>query len=137
MDLVLVPAWNPDITSFEYLVHAAALELHSFIAVANNGTFSDCRVRAPYTEAWQRDVCRLIARGENTTVVADLSIDSLREYRANPVEYDRKRKEWEDSASERPEKSPCPWPAWKPVPPEWKDEAASDTDRGTEPQNYG
>lgn len=118
VNLVLVPAWNPDIPSFEYLVHSSALELHSFIAVANNGVFSDCRVRGPYAETWQREVCRLIARNEDETVVADLPIGRLLEYRVDPGEYDRRRAEWIENAKRNGQNgSDCPWPAWKPVPP--------------------
>jgi predicted amidohydrolase len=115
VDLVLVPSWNRDTTSFEYFVQSSPIELHSFIAVANNGIFSDCRTRGPYAEGWRREVCRLISRNENEIVVADLPIDRLREYRADPVAYDRKRKEWIASSGEN--ESACPWPAWKPAPP--------------------
>lgn len=31
------------------------------MAVANNGIYSDCRIRGPFSEAWQREVCRLIS----------------------------------------------------------------------------
>jgi hypothetical protein len=98
VDLVLVPAWNSDTTSFEYLVHSAPLELHSFIAVANNGIFSDCRIRAPYSETWQREVCRLIARNGNEAIVADLAIGDLRAFQRDSEGYPAKKR-------------------WKPVPP--------------------
>jgi predicted amidohydrolase len=118
VDLVLVPSWNQDATSFEYFIHSSTLELHSFVAVANNGIFSDCRARGPYADLWQREVCRLIARGENEIVVADLPIDLLREYRSSPAAYERKRREWLQKAKESGQSAAgCPWPAWKPVPP--------------------
>lgn len=138
VDFVLVPAWNPDTTSFEYLVHASALELHSFIAVVNNGLFSDCRIRGPYVEAWRREVCRLLSRGENEVVSAVIPVHLLREYRADPKGYDMRIKEWKENAEQvkkklkraiKANKKPklsareqkyleqCPWPAWKPAPP--------------------
>jgi hypothetical protein len=106
VDLVLVPAWNKDATSFEFLAHSTALELHSFVAVANNGLYSDCRVRGPYSKAWRREVCRLISRSENEIVTADLPIGFLREYRENPKAYEQLR---EEGGSGRPR--------WKPMPP--------------------
>ncbi|MDP2305531.1 MAG: hypothetical protein Q8P18_05850 [Pseudomonadota bacterium] len=121
VDLVLVPAWNQDTTSFESLVHSAALELHCFIAVANNGVFSDCRVRGPFSEGWQREVCRLNSRGENEIVSAELPVGLLREYREDPRTYGMKRKAWLAESEGSGSKDKCPWPQWKPAPPsdEW------------------
>nr|WP_147443271.1 RNA-directed DNA polymerase [Corallococcus sp. AB011P] len=106
VDLLLVPAWNKDVTSFEYLVHSTALELHSFVGVANNGIYSDCRVRGPYSDPWRREASRLIARGQNETVVVDLQIGLLRKYRADPSLYEHERKTIHED-----------WPEWKPMPP--------------------
>jgi predicted amidohydrolase len=105
IDLLLVPAWNKDITSFESLVHSTALELHCFVGVANNGNYSDCRVRGPYSDAWKREASRLISRGNDETVVAELPVGLLRMYRSDPVFYEEQRKTQRD------------WPAWKPMPP--------------------
>ncbi|MCP3166618.1 RNA-directed DNA polymerase [Myxococcus qinghaiensis] len=107
IDLLLVPAWNKDITSFEYLVHSTALELHSFVGVANNGIFSDCRVRGPYSDPWKREASRLITRGQNETVVVELQIGLLQKYRADPELYERERTTIHKDD----------WPEWKPVPP--------------------
>jgi hypothetical protein len=98
IDLLLVPSWNQDTASFEHLVHSTALELHSFVAVSNNGFYSDCRVRAPYAEGWKREVCRLIARNQNEVVFADLEIGRLRAFQQDP---------------ERPPENV----RWKPLPP--------------------
>lgn len=103
VDLLLVPSWNTDTTSFEALVQSASLELHSFVAVANNGNYSDCRVRGPYADPWRRDASRLICRGHNETVVTDLPLGQLRRYRNNPTQYEIDR-------------TPS-WPRWKPTPP--------------------
>lgn len=112
VDLVLVPAWNKDTPSFEALIQAAALELHAFVAIANNGIFSDCRIRGPYDQAWMRDVCRLVSRDENAIVAANLPIGDLRAYRADANAYDARR--------ERDKKLPGKkLPGWKPLPPGW------------------
>jgi predicted amidohydrolase len=145
VDFVLIPAWNTDTTSFESLVQASALELHSFIAVANNGTYSDCRIRGPYADAWRREVCRLIMRESDGIVSATIPINHLREYRSDAQGYNKRIKHWresEDSVRKKLEKEqktgrkptftpdekgvlagdgkstrPCPWPSWKPAPP--------------------
>jgi predicted amidohydrolase len=146
VDFVLIPAWNKDTTSFEYLVHASALELHSFIAVANNGFYSDCRIRGPYGEpAWQREVCRLIDRESDEVVAAMIPVHHLREFRADPDTYSKKIEAWTAAAksarakiklAKKEKKKPkftndevevltpdrtdvmtCPWPEWKPLPP--------------------
>ncbi len=156
VDFVLIPAWNKDTTSFEYLVHASALELHSFVAVANNGFYSDCRIRGPYGEpAWQREVCRLIDRESDEVVAAMIPVHHLQEFRANPDAYLKKIDAWTAAVKSarakikaakkengKPEFTgherdvvtpdgtdvmPCPWPAWKPAPP-------GDAWPGSEPQ---
>lgn len=115
IDMVIVPAWNKDLLTFEYFVHAASLDLHSFVAVANNGIYSDCRVRGPYEEHWRRDACRLSSRGENEIVIADVPVDLLRDFRAAPDAYKQKIKAWKAKHPKEPDK--CPWPGWKPAPP--------------------
>lgn len=116
IDMVMVPAWNKDLLTFEYFVHAASLDLHSFVVVANNGIYSDCRVRGPYDDHWRRDACRLSSRGENEIVVADLPVDLLRDFRADQNAYKQKIKSWKDKHP-KSEHDKCPWPGWKPPPP--------------------
>lgn len=116
VDIVMVPAWNKDLLTFEYFVHAASLDLHSFVAIANNGIYSDCRVRAPYEDHWRRDACRLSSRGENEIVAADLPVDLLRDFRANPNAYKEKMVAWK-ARHPKSEHDKCPWPGWKPSPP--------------------
>jgi hypothetical protein len=115
VDIVMVPAWNRDLPSFEYLLQATTLDLHSFVAIANNGIYSDCRVRGPYREDWRRDACRLLSRGENEIVVANIPVDRLRDYRAHPRGYDQKIKAWMKTHPKIPHQ--CPWPSWKPQAP--------------------
>ena len=115
VDLVVVPAWNKDQTTFEYAIQATSLDLHSFIAIANNGVYSDCRLRGPYDASWRRDACRLISRGENEIVLVDLPIDHLREYRRDPKAYDERIVRWAKQHGKNPDNAP--WPSWKPPPP--------------------
>jgi predicted amidohydrolase len=80
VELLVVPAWNQDTPSFEYIVHAAASMLvHSFVCVANDATSSDSRIAAPVKEPrHERDWCRLVHRGATQVIWGDLPIDELR-----------------------------------------------------------
>jgi len=79
-EVVLVPSWNTDTASYDHLVQSVGLQLHAFIAVANNGHYSDCRIWAPHETRWQRDLCRLIQRDVNGVVFVDLPLLSLRRF---------------------------------------------------------
>lgn len=61
IDVLVIPAWNRDITSFAALIESASLDVHATIVCANNAEYSDSRVRAPYRANWKRDVARIIA----------------------------------------------------------------------------
>lgn len=76
-ELVLCPAWNPDTASYDHLIQSVGFQLHSIIAIANNGHYSDCRAWAPRTQRWERDLCRLIERDVNDVVHFDLPLASL------------------------------------------------------------
>jgi predicted amidohydrolase len=79
VEVVLVPAWNDDTTSFEHVLHAAALMVHAFVCIANNAEASDSRIVAPIkTPRYERDWCRLVHRKENQIVWGDLPTHALR-----------------------------------------------------------
>ncbi len=80
VELLLVPAWNHDTPSFEYVVHAAASMLvHTFVCVANDAEASDSRIAAPVKEPrHERDWCRLVHRGETQVIWGDLPVGELR-----------------------------------------------------------
>jgi len=96
VDVVLCPAWNTDSSSYDYLIQSAGFQLHSIIAIANNGQFSDCRAWAPRVARWERDLCRLIERDVDDIVHVDIPLISLVAFHAGqPVE------------------------GWRPLPPDW------------------
>ena len=104
-DMVLVPSWNQDTASYDHLVQSAGLQLHAYVCVANNGVYSDCRIWAPKAERWRRDVCRLIERGCDDVVFADLDVASLRDFHAGTAAGKKNtRTEY----------------AWKALPPDWR-----------------
>lgn len=77
VNVVLCPAWNKDTSSYDHLIQSAGFQLHSIIAIANNGEYSDCRAWAPRSERWKRDLCRLIERGVDDVVHVDIPLTSL------------------------------------------------------------
>ena len=81
IEILVVPAWNKDTASYDHLVQSVGLQLHSIVAIANNGYYSDCRVWAPRSVRWQRDLCRLIERNINDVVSVAIPLRSLRNFR--------------------------------------------------------
>lgn len=96
VDVVLCPAWNPDTSSYDHLIQSAGFQLHSIIAIANNGHYSDCRAWAPRSERWERDLCRLIERDVDDVVHVDIPLAELVAFHKD-----------------------SPVKGWRPLPPDW------------------
>lgn len=97
VDVVLCPAWNTDTSSYDHLIQSAGFQLHSIIAIANNGHYSDCRAWAPRSQRWERDLCRLIERDVEDIVHVDIPLAELVAFHdGSPVK------------------------GWKPLPPDWR-----------------
>lgn len=64
VDTLFIPEWNSDLESFGALVEASALDVHCYVAQANNRRYGDSRMRAPFKVHHERDVIRLKG-GEN------------------------------------------------------------------------
>lgn len=108
VEIVGVPAWNKDTASYDHLIQSVGLQLNAVIAVANNGTYSDCRVWAPRTVRWQRDMCRLISRHSDDVVGVTVRLAALRRYREDYVSDWEPEWEWKQRS-----------PDWRPLPPDW------------------
>ena len=80
IDLLLVPAWNLDTSTFEHMVQTTAMDLHAFVGLANNANYSDCRVRVPAKDHFRRDIARLIAPGQNECISVDIDVRRLRKF---------------------------------------------------------
>lgn len=102
-EILVVPAWNRDTGSYDHLVQSLGLQLNSFVVVANNGSYSDCRVWAPRRERWEREYCRLIQRSGREIVYVDIPIGDLRQFRRDSIA----------SALDAVKGT------WKPLPPNW------------------
>lgn len=126
--VVLCPAWNTDTSSYDHLIQSVGFQLHSIVAVANNGHYSDCRVWAPRSERWERDLCRLIERDVNDIVYVDVPVSSLVAFQdgskqskdpyqrlraaLNKKKYADVRRELDRLTDELPG-------LWRPLPPDW------------------
>ena len=96
VDVVLCPAWNADASSYDHLIQSVGFQLHSIVAIANNGHYSDCRAWAPRSERWERDLCRLIERDVDDVVHVDVPLAELVAFhKGSPVK------------------------GWRPLPPDW------------------
>lgn len=128
VDVVLCPAWNTDTSSYDHLVQSVGLQLHSIIAIANNGHYSDCRAWAPLAERWQRDLCRLIERDVNDIVYVDIPLASLVAFHAGIQQAKDRYARIRDAlnrgdvraakAEVRKLTNELPG-AWRPLPPDW------------------
>lgn len=108
VELLVVPSWNIDTSSFGHLIQTTGMQLHAVIAIANNGTYSDCRAWAPKSKRWARDLCRLIERGVDDIVYVDIPLASLQKFHASPREINNKSKPESEQG-----------PDWRPLPPDW------------------
>ncbi|MBX3611297.1 MAG: hypothetical protein KF871_15500 [Hydrogenophaga sp.] len=110
VDVVLCPAWNQDTSSYDHLIQSAGFQLHSIIAIANNGHYSDCRAWAPRAVRWQRDLCRLIERDVDDVVHVDIPLSSLVAFHtgAPPAASPATAPSGKGAAQE-----------WRPLPPDW------------------
>ncbi len=80
IDVLIVPAWNPDTTTFDHTVQTTANDLHCFVAVANNAKYSDSRLHLPADKRHERDGCRLISRSDDSVIAVEVSAESLRAF---------------------------------------------------------
>lgn len=83
VDALFVPEWNRDIETFNPLVESAALDIHAFIIQCNDREYGDSRIRAPFKEAWKRDVLRIKGGMTDYFVTAELSVTALRQFQDN------------------------------------------------------
>lgn len=126
--VVLCPAWNPDTASYDHLVQSVGFQLHAIIAIANNGHYSDCRVWAPRTERWERDLCRLIERDVNDIVYVDIPVASLSAFQAGDKQAKDRyqilrtalhKKRYADARRELERLTEDLPGLWRPLPPDW------------------
>ena len=78
VDCLMVLSWNKDLETFSALVESASLDVHAHIALVNNRTFGDSRVRTPAKEQFNRDLCRIKGGLNEHLVVVEVAVAPLR-----------------------------------------------------------
>ena len=93
IDLLCVPAWNQDVKTFNALVTATAYDLHSYVALCNNGQFGDTRIRGPFVRDYERDIVQLKGGNNDYWVVGTVNVEALRRFhKKSPASIDPKFK---------------------------------------------
>jgi hypothetical protein len=82
VDCVVILSWNQDLETFSALVESATLDVHAPIALVNNRSYGDSRVRAPAKRHHRRDVCRLRGGENEHVVVVELDVEALRAFQS-------------------------------------------------------
>ncbi|TCT25839.1 RNA-directed DNA polymerase [Thermomonas haemolytica] len=89
VDSLFVLSWNRDLETFGALVESAALDVHAYVALVNNRSYGDSRVRAPMKDAYRRDLCRVRGGGDDYVVVVDIDVNSLRSFQSRAKKWPR------------------------------------------------
>ncbi len=85
VDALFIPEWNSDLESFGTLVEAAALDVHCYVAQANNRRYGDSRMRAPFKVSHERDVIRIKGGENDYFVVGTIDYIKLRHFQSFAV----------------------------------------------------
>lgn len=83
VDALIIVEWNKDLETYDPIVSATANDLHCYVIQVNNRKYGDTRVRAPYKDAWRRDIARVRGGILDYFVVVQLEVNSLREFQSN------------------------------------------------------
>jgi hypothetical protein len=85
VDALFIPEWNRDIESFSALVESAALDVHAYVAQANNRRYGDSRMRAPMKAHYLRDLIRVKGGLNDYFVVGEIDYMRLRRFQSHVV----------------------------------------------------
>ncbi|HMT54049.1 MAG TPA: hypothetical protein PKD16_14300 [Saprospiraceae bacterium] len=79
VDLVIASEWNRDIPYFSNIVEALSRDIHCYVAQVNTSQYGDSRVTKP-TESILKDIIRLKGGKNDTVIVDEIDITSLRNF---------------------------------------------------------
>lgn len=82
VDCLMILSWNKDLDTFSALVESASLDVHAAIALVNNRSYGDSRVRLPAKLSYQRDLCRIQGGQNEHLVVVEVDIGALRSFQS-------------------------------------------------------
>lgn len=82
IDSLMLSESNQDLNTFNSLVEAAALDIHCYVVQANNRSYGDSRIRAPYKTDYKRDIIRIRGGLDDHFVTGEFNIRSLRKFQS-------------------------------------------------------
>lgn len=85
IDALFVLEWNRDIKSFNALVESSALDIHSYVIQVNNRIYGDSRIRAPFTNDYERDIVQVRGGNHDYLIVGEIDIKSLRKFQSHNI----------------------------------------------------
>ena len=80
VDALFVLEWNPDVSTFEFLVESTAHDLHAAIIQVNNREFGDSRIRVPFKASHRRDLVQVRGGDSDFFVTARIDFGELRDF---------------------------------------------------------
>jgi hypothetical protein len=83
IDALFILEWNQDTETFNALIESSALDIHAYIIQCNDRQYGDSRIRAPYKEAWLRDVLRVKGGIDDFCVIGELDVECLRRFQSS------------------------------------------------------
>lgn len=105
IDALMVAESNRDLNTFNSLVEATALDIHCYVAQANNRAFGDSRIRVPHKTDHKRDIVRIRGGLNDHFVTGEIDIHSLREFQSKYRAPDGQFKPLPDGFAEDMDKS--------------------------------
>jgi hypothetical protein len=63
--------------------------LHAYVALVNNRTYGDSRMRSSGKESYHRDICRIRGGEDDCAVVVRLDVERLRAFQARARNWPR------------------------------------------------
>lgn len=90
IDALIASEWNKDITTFNALVEASAMDLHAYIIQCNNNLYGDCRIRAPHKKDYERDIVKSKGGENDYFIIGEIDVGKLRDFQVThvPLESD-------------------------------------------------
>lgn len=82
IDCLMIAENNPDLNTFNSLVEATALDVHCYVAQANNREYGDSRIRVPHKEPHKRDLIRIRGGLNDHFVIGEIDIHALRKFQS-------------------------------------------------------
>lgn len=85
VDALFVPEWNKDTETFDALVEATAMDLHTYVVQCNDRAYGDSRIRCPAKKAHKRDLLRVRGGELDDFNVGTIPFDRLRRFQSSAI----------------------------------------------------